>query len=454
MTVLLSAPSFQDALFRSLRKESTLKTKEERTRLTYEERIIIEDMLGRRQSLYAIAKKLNRTVSTISREIRNRREQLPSYKNDCAYVRDCHRKNACGSTSCKQICRKCSKCKKYCPDYVQLECDTILNAPYVCNGCSKFAYCSMERYRYKAKEAQNRYRELLVERRSGFDVTLDELEYINRLVSPRLKNGQSPYHIKQTLQNELPVSESTLRRMIDSCELDARNLDLRNKVKRKQRNHRNLHSEAGITVSKLGHMYKDYLAYLAENDCSVVEMDCVEGTKEDNATLLTLHFTDFKMQLAFIMDNQTASNVVSVLDMLEETMGTDLFRIMFPCILGDNGKEFTDITSMERSINGGQRTKVFFCEPNRPDEKGHCENNHKYIRYVIPKGTSLEPYFQSDITLMMNHINSLKRKSLFGRSPYGAAQNILPEDFFLLLGLEQIPPEQLILNPKLLKKNA
>lgn len=425
-----------------------------RNRLTYEERIIIEDMLGRNQSLYAIAKKLNRTVSTISREIRNRRERIPSHKNDCQYIRDCHKKNVCGSTSCRQLCKRCNKCKKYCTDYVQLECDTVLNAPYVCNGCCKYAYCVMERYRYKAKTAESRYRELLVERRSGFDVTLGELEHINSLVSPRLKNGQSPYHIKQTLQDELPVSESTLRRMIDSCELDARNIDLRNKVKRKQRNHRNLHNETGMKMSKLGHLYKDYLAYIAENDCSIVEMDCVEGKQGENATLLTLHFKDFKMQLAFIMDQHTAENVVTVLDMLEETLETELFRMMFPVILTDNGHEFSDIIAMERSIYGGQRTKVFFCEPNRSDEKGHCENNHKYIRYIIPKGTSLEPYSQRDISLMMNHVNSLKRKSLFGRSPYEAAMNVLPEDFFTLLGLEQIPPEQLILHPKLLKKDA
>ena len=312
----------------------------------------------------------------------------------------------------------------------------------------------MERYRYKTKTAESRYRELLVERRSGFDVTLGELEHINSLVSPRLKNGQSPYHIKQTLQDELPVSESTLRRMIDSCELDARNIDLRNKVKRKQWNHRNLHNETGMKMSKPGHLYKDYLAYIAENDCSIVEMDCVEGKQDENATLLTLHFKDFKMQLAFIMDQHTAENVVTVLDMLEETLETELFRMMFPVILTDNGHEFSDILAMERSIYGGQRTKVFFCEPNRSDEKGHCENNHKYIRYIIPKGTSLEPYSQRDISLMMNHVNSLKRKSLFGRSPYEAAMNVLPEDFFTLLGLEQIPPEQLILHPKLLKKDA
>ena len=423
-----------------------------RNRLTYEERIIIEDMLGRNQSLYAIAKKLNRTTSTISREIRNRRIRYKTLHNDCLNRTDCIKRGACGSTTCKGVCKRCNKCKKHCTDYIQSFCDSTVNAPYVCNGCNKFAYCHYERYLYKHKEAQKNYRELLVERRCGFDITLGEMEKINTLVSPMLKNGLSPYHIKQTLHDEIPVSEATLRRMIDSCELDARNIDLRNKVKRKTRTKHTMHNEGAIKVSKIGHMYHDYLAYIKENDCTVVEMDCVEGAKEDRATLLTLHFTAFKMQLAFIMDEQISSNVVAVLDMLEDVLGTELFQMLFPVILTDNGHEFSDIEGMERSIQSGKRTKIFFCEPNRSDEKGHCENNHKYIRYILPKSTSLEPFSQSDISLMMNHVNSFRRKSLFGKSPYEAAMNVLPSDFFILLGLELIPPEQVILMPKLLSK--
>lgn len=429
-----------------------MKTETSKKRITYEERIIIEDMLKRKQSLYAIAQKLDRSISTISREIRNRREYMPTKSNDCLLIKDCFKKHVCGGINCKLSCRKCNKCKKYCPDYIKLECNTTLNAPYVCNGCHKINLCTLDRYMYNAKNAQKKYRELLVERRSGFDLTLGELERINALVSPRIKNGQSPYHIKQSLQEELPISESTLRRMIDSCELDARNIDLRNKVKRKQRNHRNIHNETKLTISKIGHLYKDYLTYIAENDCSVVEMDCVEGKQGENVTLLTLHFVDFKLQLAFIMDKHSSKNVIAVLDMLEEVLGTELFQTLFPVILTDNGHEFSDIKSMERSILSGWRTKIFFCEPNRSDEKGHCENNHRYIRYIIPKGTSLELYSQADISLMMNHINSFKRKSLFGCSPYEAAKNVLPEDFFILLGLEQIPSDQVVLHPHLLSK--
>jgi len=53
---------------------------------------------------------------------------------------------------------------------------------------------------------------------------------------------------------------------------------------------------------------------------------------------------------------------------------------------------------------------------------------------------------------MMNHINSYARKSLFGSTPYKIAKSVLPKDFFILLGLEEIPMEQVLLKPSLLKR--
>ncbi len=154
------------------------------------------------------------------------------------------------------------------------------------------------------------------------------------------------------------------------------------------------------------------------------------------------------------MDGQTAKDVVAALDKIEISLGPDLFKECFPLIKTDNGREFTDIEGMERScITGEKRTRIFFCEPNRSDEKGACENNHKYIRYIIPKGTSLEPFNQGDISLMMDHINSFAGKSLRGRSPYQVGKIFLPEDFFVFLGLTEIAPDDVNLTPSLLAKN-
>ena len=60
---------------------------------------------------------------------------------------------------------------------------------------------------------------------------------------------------------------------------------------------------------------------------------------------------------------------------------------------------------------------------------------------------------QTDITLMMNHINSVFRKKLRDKTPYMVAKAFLPEDFFILLGLEEISPEKINMTPSLLKEN-
>ena len=105
---------------------------------------------------------------------------------------------------------------------------------------------------------------------------------------------------------------------------------------------------------------------------------------------------------------------------------------------------------MEHGSDGHERTKVFYCEPNRSDQKGHCENNHKYIRYVIPKGTNMDGLCQSDIVLMMDPVNSYKRKHLHGKTPYQAGKLFLPEDFFDLLGIEEVAPDDVNLTPGLI----
>ena len=138
--------------------------------------------------------------------------------------------------------------------------------------------------------------------------------------------------------------------------------------------------------------------------------------------------------------------------MIEEAIGSEMFSDLFEVILTDNGHEFWDINGMERSINTGERTKIFFCEPNRSDQKGACENNHKIFRCVVPKGTSIDRFQQNDMVLITNHVNSYCRKSLFGSCPYDHAMQYIDADFFVFLGLEKIPAKDVELTPQLLKK--
>ena len=118
----------------------------------------------------------------------------------------------------------------------------------------------------------------------------------------------------------------------------------------------------------------------------------------------------------------------------------------------DNGSEFTNPLAIEFDKQGKQRTRIFYCDPSAPFQKGAVENNHELIRRIIPKGRSLESYSQEDIDLMMNHINSYGRKKLNDRSPFAVFSFLNGDDILSKLGAECIPSNDIIIHPDLLKK--
>ncbi len=85
------------------------------------------------------------------------------------------------------------------------------------------------------------------------------------------------------------------------------------------------------------------------------------------------------------------------------------FYEIFPVILTDNGGEFARVDDIEMDVRG--ESKLFFCDPNRSDQKGRIEKNHTLIRDILPKGTSFDNLTQDDINLVCSHVNSVKRAS-------------------------------------------
>ena len=99
-----------------------------------------------------------------------------------------------------------------------------------------------------------------------------------------------------------------------------------------------------------------------------------------------------------IMANGTATDRAVLLLFSKKT---------FPIILTDNGTEFSAPLELEFNSEGISRTRIFYCNPTASYQKGMIEKNHEFIRYVIPKGTTMDNFSQSDITKMIKHINSL-----------------------------------------------
>ena len=107
---------------------------------------------------------------------------------------------------------------------------------------------------------------------------------------------------------------------------------------------------------------------------------------------------------------------------------------------------------METTEEGEQRTKVFYCDPQASWQKAHIEKNHEYIRYVLPKGKSFSPYDQEDMVLLMSHINSTKRDKLGGKSPFDLFKSPEQQKLISVLGLREIPADEINLTPRLLRR--
>ena len=201
----------------------------------------------------------------------------------------------------------------------------------------------------------------------------------------------------------------------------------------------------------LDERYDDYIVYRKENpSLPVAELDSVEVIK-GGAVLLTIHFVLPKLQLAFLREANDSRSVTDIFNHLYELLGFDNFTKLFPICLADNGTEFSDPFGIEVDSDGVIRSQVFYCAPSSPGQKGACENNHEFIRRIIPKSTDLGQYTQTQINLMLDHINSYGRHELGDKSPYEMFEFYYGKEILDLLGIHKIPANEIILKPELLK---
>lgn len=421
--------------------------------LTLDERNIIEQELAKNTNFKEIAKLLSKDPTTISKEVRKHRVRKEGQAihvnfNHCAKRYHCHRKNLC-NPRCTKECRHCNNCNDVCSDFVEGTCFRLTHAPYVCNGCTEKFGCKLTKYYYRALPSFNRYRQVLSESRQGINMTELELANLDKIVSPLVKKGQSISHIYKT--HDISCTRATLYRYLSNNCFSVGPIDLPRKVRMKKRKQKK--GEPKNTLARTNRTYEDFQKYIELHpDLPIVEMDTVEGTK-GGRVLLTLLFRSSKLMLAYIMHEKTQAEVLRTFNMIEKDLGNELFEKTFPIILTDNGTEFGNPLSLEFNPEGLGRTRIFYCNPRASYQKGMIEKNHEFIRYVLPKGTSFDNLLQTDINLMINHINSLGRESLNWSSPYDVAKVLMGKETLKKLNLVKIPTDEIQLNKHLLKKN-
>ena len=389
---------------------------------TIDERYTILEGVKNNLSIRSIAKNVNSSPSTVSRELEKHRElDTPG--------------------AFKTTVPTCTR---------------VTSAPWICNGCKKISACKKRKYKYNPKYAQQTYERTLHDSRQKIRTGSIGLSHIDHIITPLIRDkGQSLAHVYATHADELGISRSTCYRYIDNNLLTVRNSDLPARVrypkhiKKKKRG-----DNSGIENHKCreNRDYVAFQAFISEHPKRrVVEMDSVIGAKGEHKVLLTLHFRKSNFMLAFLRDSNDAQSVVDIFDAIQKKIGYSDFVTLFNVVLTDNGSEFKLADELEHGKRNSKRCNLFYCDARSSQQKAKVETNHRFIRRYLPQGVSFDHLTQKDINLMMSYINSVKRDYLDERSPFEClTQRELR--VVKMLGLKPIEPDDVILKPSIFNK--
>jgi len=393
------------------------------THLTLSDRIEIQECLSHGMTFKAIAKRINKSARTVSREIKRHITIVTS---------NVTRKNKIGQEK-------------------NLPCALLLKPPFVCNPCKRRnCACSFDKNVYYAKKAQESYEALLTDAREGTPLTKESFYATDRIITEGVCKGQHIYHILKT--NDIALSSSTVYRHVKKGYYSFAAVDLPRVVKFKQRKAKPL--QYVPKSLKIGRNYNDFESFILENEVSSwVEMDTVIGAI-GGKTILTFDFTFCNFMFGILLDDKTALSVSTKMKELKTKLQAagKSFRNIFPVILTDNGGEFADVFAIENALDGEKETHLFFCDPAQASQKPHVEKNHTLFRDIVPKGTSFDGFSQETVNLIFSHVNSIKRKNLGGKSSYELFVFTFGEAIADLLGIEKIDANDVIQSPKLLRK--
>lgn len=385
--------------------------------LTLDERIDIQECLAKGMTFKAIAKRIGKCQTTISREVK-----LHAQSHSNLFV----------------------KTDETCP--------LLLKSPFVCNGCDKKskASCPFVRRLYFAKYAQSQYETTRSEVRSGIPLSKESFYKTEQIISAAVLNGQHIYHA--ITANKLPVSTATVYRHIKLRYYSISPIDLPRAVKFKPRNRQK--AEYIPTWAKKGRLYADFLSYIEHNqDVPRTQLDTVIG-RIGGKVIMTIHFVSCDFMIGLLLENKTAAEAAHKISELKQRLlscGFSFGKIV-PVLLTDNGGEFSIVSAFENDANNQLETHLFFCEPNSPSEKPEIEKNHTLLRDIVPKGTSFDDFTQNNIDLIFSHINAVNRKQFNGKSAYDMFSFSYSQELATALGITFIPPTEVIQNASLVKK--
>ena len=391
--------------------------------MTLEDRQEIQECLDKNIAFKAIARRIDKAPTTVSREVKKRSSVQP--------------------LSVARTKTDGTPIDEPCPE--------LMRAPFVCNPCKRRrVVCAFQKRIYIAKFAQAEYEKLLRESREGIPLSKEEFWASDAVIAEGIKKGQRLYHIMES--GKVSFSKSSAYRHLHRGYLSVSKLDFPRIVKFKARKRRR--PDSVPKAVRQGRTYADFLAFIAEHDVkSWVEMDTVIG-RIGGKTIMTFDFTFCNFMFGLLLDDKTAAQATQKIRALKESFQAAGVRFgdVLGLLLTDNGGEFSNVASFTVGLDGEVEANLFFCDPMQSSQKPHVEKNHTLFRDIVPKGESFDNFTQETVNLIFSHVNGIKRKSLNGRTPYGMFTYMFSEEIANLLGISAIAADDVVQSPKLLKE--
>lgn len=374
------------------------------SKLAINDRMLIQACIAKGEPAALIAERIGFSVSTVYREIRR------------------------GSKTRSPGAGKCAKIRRI----------------GICNFCGKRRHCSLEKRFYDYEDANKESRKKRSEARSGTRIPSERLAELDSL-SQQIRDTGSIHHV--FVANEWVgriCCERTLRRLVYSGALSVKPHELRRYVRFKRELPKSQKARRIIirdVRALVGRTYSDFLAYTAAHKRAMItQYDSVVGKREDKKAILTITFPRFNLQIGRLITKGDPSSakraIVAVMSKLIRAGFSDALE----ACLCDNGTEFASFYEVESAAKraGASKCRAFYARPYRSNDKAECERNHEFVRYVFPKGKSLDGLAQESVDSAFDNINSLVRAGKGNRTPSEAAERAFGEGFLKALGVRKI----------------
>ncbi len=278
-----------------------------------------------------------------------------------------------------------------------------------------------EKHVYLADVAQRKHEE--AGKNKGRYAKINDMPELRVFLEEQIKKHKySPEAALEQARNEgytVEISVKTLYNNIDNGEIGVSRQDLlrtegwkQDKTKSRQA-HNNLKGESIDNRPNEANDRSEYGHW---------EMDLVVSCKGGKGALLTLTERMTRQEIIIGLPDKTQRAVKRALDRLERRFGKQ-FKDKFKTVTTDNGSEFLDYESLEKSCcTKGKRFKMYFAHPHSSWERGSNENANGIIRRFFPKGTDFSKISRAKIQTVEDWMNNYPRRILGGISANAAAK--------------------------------